>query len=208
MKRSCDSLGNFLRRIAFDYVRYGYHRYALREIPKEKDPGLIDDKVCRAYGVTSCRTKRHRRRAIGKATVEYLRWDHTFVLLATDGTNAAFERLRSFDIAQSPLHLRGYTIGIRPSGVSVELSRSELKKVRQAVKEVELQAPSKVEDRVTSFPIYRFPGVLTQLYTIVREVNLRRKAAGLLPARPEIRPQLEARYRGRRKKVMKNVDDS
>jgi len=51
MKRS-KSLGIFLSKIAYDYVRYGYYEYVLREILEGKDLDAIDESKlsgCRVF---------------------------------------------------------------------------------------------------------------------------------------------------------------
>ncbi len=40
-----ERLGSFLGKIAYNYARYGYHWYAVREIPEGKDLGEVDRKI-------------------------------------------------------------------------------------------------------------------------------------------------------------------
>jgi hypothetical protein len=184
------SFGDFLRRIAFDYVRYGYHRYVVRTIPDGKELRSIDEKLCRTYGVTSCRTKRMRMRQQGLATIQYLRWRQTFVLLATAGHHKAFHRLKSYDIKESPLHLGSYSIGLRGSVVSIQVAHRVWSQMVREVCRIELEGQKKVEHALASLPFYQFPGVLRQKWKLLQEVNRRRKSAGLplvfLPPPPKI----------------------
>ena len=173
------TLGDLLRRIAFDYVRFGYYRYAVRSIPEGKDLVKMDEKLRRTYGVTSCRTARMRQRKKGRAVVEYLRWHHTFILLATDGEHKCFSRIRSHDIRDTPLHLGGYSVGLRGKTVSVEVSRQTLHTVKRSVKRIELTNRDQVEKALASIPWFHFPGVVAQQWKLLRQVNQRRKAAGL-----------------------------
>lgn len=181
MKHAVPTLGFFLRRIAIDYMRYGYYRWAMRFIPPERDPQKLDAKLIDAYGVTACRTTRMRQRRRGLAVVQYVRWEHTFVLLATEGTHEQFDRLRSYDAREAPLHIGAYTIGYRSSqGVVVV-------QVRQQVwlalsKRIHLHAlgdRAAMETRINSLPFYRFPGVVGQLRDLVKSINQRRRVAGL-----------------------------
>lgn len=181
MKHAVPTLGFFLRRIAIDYMRYGYYRWALRFIPPERDPQKLDAKLIDAYGVTACRTTRMRQRRQGLAVVQYVRWEHTFVLLATEGTHEQFGRLRSYDAREAPLHIGAYTIGYRASSHVVVVQ------VRQQVwlalsKRIHLHALSDraaMEMRINSLPFYRFPGVTGQLRDLVKAINQRRRVAGL-----------------------------
>jgi hypothetical protein len=196
------TLGDFLRRIAFDYVRFGYYRYAVRTIPEGKDLVKMDEKLRRTYGVTSCRTARMRQRKKGLAVVEYLRWHHTFILLATDGESEPFSRIRSYDIRQTPIHLGGYSVGLRGKTVSVEVSRQTLHAVKRSIKRIELRNRAEVEKAFASIPWFHFPGVVGQKWKLLHQVNQRRKAAGL----PEVAPPRPSRTherfsKSRRKKI-------
>ncbi len=180
MKQAVPTLGFFLRRIAIDYMRYGYYRWALRFIPPERDPQTLDAKLSEAYGVTACRTTRMRQRRRGLAVVQYVRWEHTFVLLATEGTHEQFGKLRSYDARNAPLHIGAYAIGVDGSGVVVVQVRQQ---VWLAVsKRIHLNALGDrtiVETRINALPFYRFPGVTGQLRDLVKTVNQRRRVAGL-----------------------------
>jgi hypothetical protein len=173
------SFGDFLRRISFDYVRYGYYRYAVRTIPSGKDLPAIDEKLRRTYHITSCRTTRTRMRRRGLSTVQYLRLGQTFVLLATAGHHEAFDRLRSYDIRQSPLHLGRYSIGISRGSVHIKVTRRVWRRVKRLIRRRELRPHEEVERLIKTLPFYNFPGVTQQKRTLLRQVNRRRKRAGL-----------------------------
>ena len=173
------TLGFFLRRIAIDYLRYGYYRWALRDIPPDRDPSPIDAKLIELYGVTSCRTTRMRQRRQGRAVVQYIRWGHTFVLLATEGTHQQFDRLRSFDAREAPIVVGGYTVGVRSSKVVVEVRHQVWQAVVTRMHLKALYERTIVEASITTLPFYRFPGVINQMRDLVKAVNQRRRVAGL-----------------------------
>ncbi len=79
------TLGIFLKKVAFDYARYGYTEYALREIPEGKDIGEVEEKLIKQYRVTRCRMERARRKKAGRANVVLLMHRRWFVLLGTQG---------------------------------------------------------------------------------------------------------------------------
>lgn len=174
------SLGDFLRRIALDYARYGYTRYVLRAIPPAKDPVVIDQKICTTYQVTTCRTARMRLKQRGIARVQYLRFRHAFVLLATEGRHATFVRLRSYDLRSAPLHFRGYSVGFNDAIVSVQVANTVWSRVEQHIKALTFEPRSVIEEAIAALPFYQFPGVVRQKYRLVQQVNRRRKRAGLL----------------------------
>jgi hypothetical protein len=179
MRYAVPTLGFFLRRIAIDYMRYGYCRWALRFIPPDRDLQKLDTKLIEVYGVTSCRTTRMRQRRRGLAVVQYVRWGNTFVLLATEGTHEQFDRLRSYDARDAPLHLGAYTIGYRSSQVTIQVRQRAWLAVSKRIHLSALSDRSIVETRITALPFYRFPGVIEQLRDLVRAVNQRRRVAGL-----------------------------
>lgn len=173
------SLGDFLRRIAIDYARFGYTRYVLRDIPLDKDPAAIDQKIRAAYHVTSCRTARMRMKRQGKARVQYLRFRHSFVLLATEGTHEAFARLHSYDMKDAPLHFQGYSIGFKGSTVSVQVTSRVWRRIERHIGRITFESQSLVEQAIISLPFYKFPGVIRQELALISALNTRRRQAGL-----------------------------
>lgn len=177
-----NTLGDFLRRIAFDYARFGYTRFTLREVPKDKDLAIVDRKIRCAYNLTACRTKRMRMKRRGEARVQYLRFRHSFVLLATQGTHAEFERLRSYDMRNAPLHFRGYSIGFRGPIVSVQVAQKVWARVEWQIGTLTFEKTSVLEEAIATLPYYHFPDVICQKQRLLNQINKRRKQAGLRPA--------------------------
>jgi hypothetical protein len=173
------TLGHFLRRVAIDYVRHGYFYYALREIPPDKDPQLVEQKLITFYEVTKCRTRRFRRRQKGLANVQYVRIGFSFMLLATDGYHPTFERVRSYDIRSAPLHFRGYSIGIERGKPCVKVCQDEWKRIEYRFSKIGLHRQEEVERKLSTLPYCQFPGVIRQKDSLVEAINTRRKLAGL-----------------------------
>jgi hypothetical protein len=188
------TLGDFLRRIAIDYVRYGYHRYVLREIPLGKDLAAIDGKLIETYGVTSCRMKRLRLRQKGQAVVQYLRFSRSFVLLATEGQHEVFSKVRSYQIQEVPLHIAAYSVGLVGNTVTVRVSKDRWREIERQVLAIALGNKTYLENALSALPFYRFPGVVRQKWDLVTHVNKQRKAAGL-PLITQIVPPPHTRYR-------------
>ena len=179
MEYEAATFGDFLRRIAIDYMRYGYVRWALRHIPPDRDPSLVDGKLVEVYGVTSCRTSRMRQRRRGLAVVQYVRHCDTFVLLATEGAHEQFDRLRSYDARVTPLHLRSYSIGVQGDRVVVQVRHEVWQAVSERLQFSALGKRATVEERIAALPFYRFPGVNRQIRALVGAINRRRRVAGL-----------------------------
>lgn len=173
------TLGHFLRRIAIDYFRYGYVHWVLRSIPLGCDLPAIDQKLVKHYGVTQCRSRRHRQKRRGLAVVQYVRWGTTFVLLATEGKHTAFSRLCSYDVRLVPLHVENYSIGLVGTTVHIRVRRQVWDRVCQRFEALALHKKTRVEARLNSLPFYRFPAVTQQLVELTQTINYRRRIAGL-----------------------------
>lgn len=174
-----NTLRQFLQRVASVYLVNGYVRYALREIPGEKDPLGVERKLLDSYGIVRCRTTRMRRRAKGLASVGYVRLGHTFVLLATEGEHPTFDRIRSYDFRTTPLHIRGYSVGVRRGKPCIEVSRQVWVEVERRFERIGLHDLVVLEKKLGALPYYHFPGVLQQKRSLVAAINRRRKRSGL-----------------------------
>lgn len=179
-----DSLGIFLRKVAVDYVRYEYFRYVLREIPKDKDLAKIDKKLIETYEISFERYKRFRLKRKGKRKIAYVRYKHHFVLLATHGESEAFDRIRYYDIRESPLHFKGYTISTdRNNRVRVTIGKKRWKRIVEAGDKISLHNYRKVYGYIQSVGKIKFPGILNQQVELFNRINKKRRVAGL----PEIK---------------------
>jgi hypothetical protein len=170
----------FIRKVAIDYVRYGYIRYALRQIPSHKNPLLVDEKLIEVYTITRCRITRTRRRKKGLANVVFVRKGHDFILLATEGTHPTFDRLCYRDMRSAPLHFGGYSIGVKDSKPCVLVARRTWKPIEQYFLSIALRSRPEVEVKInTGLKFYSFPGVIRQKLKLVRDINERRRKAHL-----------------------------
>lgn len=176
---NCESIGEFIRRIAIDYVRYGYVRYIVREIPEGKDLDAIDRKLCIHYDVTQCRTTRMRRRQKQQAVVQYVRYGHSFVLLATEGKHDKFESLTSYDCRMTPLQIKSYSIGLKNGRVLVCVRHELWTDTSRHFDRYALHDLQKVKRKLGSLPYCNFPGVIHQKQKLVSQINQRRQKAGL-----------------------------
>jgi hypothetical protein len=181
-------VGDFLRKVVYDYVRYGYVFYALREIPLEKagedELRRIDAKLIQAYGVTYNRTTRMRRAEKGLGNVAYVRCGRWFVILGTDGEHGPlFQRMRKKHFEDEPLFFAGYVVQIEKGRVEVKLAPRRWKQISELGGRIALHNERKVLDFFHRFlrkvAPFSFPGVVRQKEKLLEEVNARRKTAGL-----------------------------
>ena len=179
MKCEASTLGHFLYRVAMCGFRYHYYRYAVIDIPEGKDLAATDKKLMQVYGVVRCRMKRFRQRQQGFASTQYVRFGHSFILMATEGEHSAFSNLKNYDVRTSPLHFHRYSIGLRGSTVSVEVEKRVWIAVERKVQRLALHDRALIEARMSTLPFYRFSGVEKQKTDLMRKINRRRKTAGL-----------------------------
>jgi len=105
----------FVQQLACNYLPHGYRFYVVGQIPPGKDPYRIDDKLVDKYGIDVSRATRWRRKKLGRANLHYLRFERTFLLLATEGKHRFFEeesgRIR--DAHKQSIPFAGYSISLR-----------------------------------------------------------------------------------------------
>ena len=177
------TFGGFLRKIAYDYARYGYTEYAVREIPVGKDIRAVDEKLLRVYGVTYHYTTRAKRRKSGEANVAYVRYGRRFILMAQPGEGETWNRVVRRDLRVESLLLHGYEVRVYGKTPVITIAQRRWRRVRALVLGLALQPEPRVRHLVVTwlskvFP-YSFPGIVQQKRRLIRAVNRRRKIAGL-----------------------------
>jgi hypothetical protein len=185
------SLGEMLRKVAIDYVRFGYFRYLVLEIPRTKEPKAIDRSIITTYEITFHRTSRALKKAKGEAVVAYVRFGHRFILLATEGTHPEVDKRDFQDCRVKPIQLSGYTVGVKGvkglkgegqrSKVNVQMSLKRYRALRKLLSRIALHNERKLEDFFNRISPYSFPGIIRQKQKLLKMVNTKRKIAGLKP---------------------------
>lgn len=180
------SIAGFIQQLAVSYVRNGYWFYVKGDIPKSKSPQNVDEKLIERYEVGLPRTTVSRRKRAGKSNVQYLRYRRTFVLIATKGEHRFFEEETTFqDIRRNPLRIFGYSISFRKGAdgkyhASVRIDEQEWKKHKvRLLEDCYYASPSRVGESFRTLPFEPYAPVRNQVLSVFREVNRRRKAAGL-----------------------------
>jgi DNA-binding Lrp family transcriptional regulator len=184
MKYEAHSLGEMLRKVAIDYVRYGYYRYLIAEIPRKKDPKLVDDTIIKTYGVTYNYRSRALRKEAGGAVVVYVRFGHRFILLATEGSHPEVEKREFLDCRVKPIQLSGYTVGVKGGKPNVQMSLKRYRALKKLLSQIALHNEKKLNDFFRRLSPFKFPGILRQQKKLLKMVNAKRKKAGLLKIEP------------------------
>jgi hypothetical protein len=168
------------------------------KVPEWKDPHAVDEKLLAKYQIAISESTRHRRKKLGLANLQYLRYLRLFVILATGGKHP-FREIEAGavrDIRRVPIKIWGYSVSYRRGGrtrkgerdprwhAHVEIDRERYKELRDHF--LDLAVHRTAEDLALEFyhvPFEPYAPIRRQLLNILRAVNRKRKAAGysLLP---------------------------
>lgn len=106
------SVEGFVQQLAVAYISNGYWFYVTGNVPAHKDPRAVDRKLIEHYNIDVSKWTRCRRKKQGLGCLQYLRWDHFFVLIATPGEHPFFEGEKQIhDVRRDPILFGGYLIG-------------------------------------------------------------------------------------------------
>lgn len=162
-------------------VSAGYRFYKLGVISERFDVWEVDRKVIERNGTNLSRTQRHRRRAFGQASVQYLRFGRRYALVATHGEHRFFEKeadIRAF--ARNAMVIFGYSIAHRNGHASVRMARKDYLTWKAVLVENAVRWPvAQLEAEFQGSSWEPYAPVRSQLHVVFRAVNRRRKEAGL-----------------------------
>ena len=194
------SVRAFVQRVACEVANRGYVFYVTGHIPADRVPEETDRKLLDGYGLILSKFQRYRRKSRGLASVQYVRHGRFFVMFATPGESAWFEReqwpreirlkrgSRIKDLREEPLRYAGYQIALRRSSntgrdhVSVRIQREEFFGLKAYF--IDLACKRTVENLRWEYghlPFEPYRGVKKQYGEIARSVNAKRKTQGLAP---------------------------
>lgn len=179
---------NFLYRISAVYLRHGYYRYKFFEIPQGKDVGGVEQKLVDCYDITTCRMKRARRKRQGLANVVFVRYERQFVLMATGGRQAQFDRLTTYDFRTTPFHFHDYSVGLLRHIPCVRVRQQLWCEVEKRLIRVALKhSRQELKRKIGTLPYANFPGVYWQKIELAKQIDKRRRRAGLSPLNSKTR---------------------
>ena len=187
------TIAGFIQQVAVSYLANGYFFYVLGRIPEGKDPRLTDRRIIDKYQIDVSKFTRYRRKAVGRANLQYLRHERTFLILATHGEHPFFEseatNLR--DARRVPIKFRGYAVSYRAGHPSVRIERETFKGLKNYFEGIATKRT--IDDLASEFASLDFEPyapVRVQLFGLLRLVNKCRQHASLRPL-PEstIRPR-------------------
>lgn len=201
-KYETTSVTGFVQRIATCLLRHGYVHYVQGQVPAGKDSRAIDKKLLTKYEVVQNEWRRAKRKQKGQANLQYLRFEGTWVLMATEGYHPmkTDEQSQLKDIREAPIQIAGYSIYLKKGDFKKKLSQEETPVPddkwharvlisREKFKELrayflDRACHRKVETlvaEINALPFEPYKPVWRQLRKLVRLINKKRKAAGYSP---------------------------
>lgn len=201
------SLTGFVQQLAVHYLAHGYWFFVQSRIPDDKDLASIDAKLIAKYGIGLSRQSRARRKAMGIANVHYIRYERTFVLLATHGHHPFYdaEGQSIRDARRVPIIFEGYSLSVKKGGflrklnpadppihddrwrTRVQICRTEYERMKAYFLERSLVSSADLlATELFTVPYEPYAPVRQQMLNILRLVNDKRRAAGLERLGPEV----------------------
>lgn len=178
------SLEGFIQQLAVSYLPHGYWFYVTGRIPGHKDVAAVDEKLLRKYDIAVAPWTRSRRKRQGLASVHYLRHLNFFVLLASAGHHLFYteETQRLRDVRETPLRYGGYALRYVAGHASVRIEQATYLSLREEfLRRAVHQSPRQLEGALLRLPFEPYAPIRLQLLQLVRQINKKRKAAGLTP---------------------------
>jgi hypothetical protein len=183
------SIEGFIQQLAVSYVGNGYWFYVAGSVPEGKDPRGVDVKLIQKYAIDISKWTRARRKRVGLASVQYLRFGRFFVLLATSGEHSFFrEEVGIRDIRREPIRFAGYSMSYRKGRdeawhPSVRIDSVEFRVLRQQFLEMSYLSLDTLTNRFGNLRFAAYAPIRSQYRQLWRAINRRRKfgAMDLLP---------------------------
>jgi len=188
------SVEGLVQLLAANYLPHGYWFYVTGCMPDGKDPAVIDAKLVAKYGADLNRQARARRKRLGISSVQYLRHDRFFVLLATHGRHRLFDEEASLvrDIRRVPLKFSGYSISYRRGGRTregkpdarwhshVEIDQTRYRELEAWFLEMAVRrSAAQLALEFYRLPFEAYAPVRRQMLRLLRKVNEVRRQGGL-----------------------------
>lgn len=196
----CTSVEGFVQQLVTCYLPHGYWFYVSGRVPDGKNPQDVDCKLLGKYGMEQSRQSRARRKAAGFANLHYLRYERSFLLVATHGKHPFFEEEHSSirDARRTPIRVFGYSIRVvrgdylrkpapdapaPPDGkwrVRVQIEYERYRDLKAYFLDVALRrSADQIGAELFSAPYEPYAPVRQQSLNMLRLVNKARHAAGM-----------------------------
>lgn len=176
------SIAGFIQQLAVSYIRHGYWFYVTGIVPAGKEPRGTDAKLIELYDIDVTKWARAWRKSLGQASMQYMRYNRFFILLATHGQHAFFDREGHAvrDCRRVPIRFFGYSISHRGGHPCVRVEQGEYLRVKAYFEDLATRRTSEqLGAELGAIGWIPYAPVRRQLFMVLRAINARRRAAGL-----------------------------
>lgn len=181
------SVEGFVQQLAVSYLKNHYWFYVRGEVPEEKDPQRVDEKLLAKYPIAVSKWSRARAKKRGDARLQYLRYRRTFVLLSTFSARGrphplfeAEERDAIKDARETPIHFYGYSVSYKDGHPHVRIAEVQFRVLVDAFMGSALSASADaLAAWFVALPFEPYAPVKLQLRKLLGKVNRARRTAGL-----------------------------
>jgi hypothetical protein len=174
------SVSGFIQQLAVGYVGRGYFYYVVGRVPEGKSAEAIDQKLIQRYSISASKSARARRKALGYANVQYLRFKDQFILLASEGKHEFFllEAGQIRDAREMPVKMFGYAISYRDGHPHVRIEQRRYLEISAYLTQLAVHRNRDwLEAQFRALWFEPYAPVRSQLHCILRKVNARRTTA-------------------------------
>lgn len=198
-KYEVTSMTGFLQRVATHLLTHGYYFFVQGTVPEGKDPAALDSKLLAKYDIAKSEGARRWRKQQGLGNVQYVRFERSWILMATHGDHPIREGegANLKDVRRSPLRISDYSIYVKrgnylkkqspdiapmPDGrwrVRVLIAREPYRELCAYFLSIAChRSKESLGQELYSMPYVPYAPVRKQLLKLLRLINAERKAAG------------------------------
>lgn len=175
------SVEGFIQQLAVSYLRHGYWFYVTGWVPEGKDPKEVDQKLIQTYDIDVSKWTRAWRKTQGKASMQYLRCERFFLLLATHGEHDFFEREAGQirDARRVPIKFARYAVSYHGTHPHVRIEQGEYLRLKAYLTELARHwSGDIVAGELAKLAFEPYAPVRGQLLSLWRHVNRVRTERG------------------------------
>jgi hypothetical protein len=181
------TIDGFVQQLAVSYIANGYWFYVTGVIPEGKDQRRVDEKLISKYGIDISKFSRARRKASGKANMQYLRHQRFFVLAATHGEHGFFRPIeeggegdRIRDCRETPIKFASYAVSYRGGHAHVRIEIETFRELKAYFSQHACHwSAQRIEAQMRALPFEPYAPIRSQLFALLRLINRKRKTAQL-----------------------------
>lgn len=178
------SVEGFVQQVAVSYIANGYFFYVAGSVPSGKDPAKVDRKIIERYDIGISKWAKARRKQLGQANLQYIRFERFFLILATHGQHRFFEDEAKVirDVRRIPIRFAGYSLSFRGGHASVRLDHREYQTLKGYFLANALRRNAEwLAAEFSALGYQPYAPVRRQLKCVARAVDRVRRTAGQAP---------------------------